>query len=249
MYDRKTESLWRMFTGEPVVGPLADSGIKLSFFPVELTTWGEWAAQHPDTTVLSIATGVYAPDLYEHEDDPRAVYNDYFNDPETRFPVWERSDALETKAVVLGLNHGGESRAYPVETLQRGARRQRHARRQGHRHPGLVGLAGNARLPQGRNRLRLRRRRPDAGRAGHDADRRRRDLDRHRGLPGGAGRPPAGPRAVAHVVLVRLVRLQHRHDHLRPSRPGSGGHRPRWTREYPMPKLSGLSKRPATGWG
>ncbi len=119
MYDRLTNSLWRMFTGEPVVGPLADSGIKLPFFPVELTTWGEWVAQHPDTTVLSIATEVYAPDQYEHEDDPRATYNDYFNDPETRFPVWERSDALATKAVVLGLNHGGESRAYPVETLQR----------------------------------------------------------------------------------------------------------------------------------
>ena len=119
MYDRLTESLWRMFTGEPVVGPLADSGIKLSFFPVELTTWGEWVAQHPDTTVLSIATGLYAPDSYEHEDDPRAVYNDYFTSPDTRFPVWERSDALATKAVVLGLNHGGESRAYPVETLQR----------------------------------------------------------------------------------------------------------------------------------
>jgi hypothetical protein len=119
MYDRLTNSLWRMFTGEPVVGPLADSGIKLPFFPVELTTWGEWAAQHPDTTVLSIATGVYAPEQYEREDDPRATYNDYFNDPETRFPVWERSDALATKTVVLGLSHGGESRAYPVETLQR----------------------------------------------------------------------------------------------------------------------------------
>ena len=36
----------------------------------------------------------------------------------TMFPVWERSDALETKAIVLGLSQGGESRAYPVERLQ-----------------------------------------------------------------------------------------------------------------------------------
>jgi hypothetical protein len=33
--------------------------------------------------------------------------------------VWNRSDALTTKAVVLGLSQGGEDRAYPVEALQR----------------------------------------------------------------------------------------------------------------------------------
>ena len=113
MYDRLTNSLWQQLTGEPVVGPLADSGIKLSFFPVELTTWGEWMARHPDTTVLALETGVYAPEQYEHESDPRATYNDYFASPFTMFPVWERSDALETKAIVLGLSLGGESRAYP----------------------------------------------------------------------------------------------------------------------------------------
>ena len=119
MYDRLTNSLWQQLTGEPVVGPLADSGIKLSFFPVELTTWGEWMARHPDTTVLSLETGVYAPEQYENESDPRATYNDYFASTDTMFPVWERSDALETKAIVLGLSQGGESRAYPVERLQR----------------------------------------------------------------------------------------------------------------------------------
>ena len=119
MYDRLTNSLWRQFTGEPVVGPLTDSRIRLSFFPIELTTWGEWVAQHPDTTVLSLVTGVYDPEQYENESSPRATYNDYFSSPDTRFPVWNRSDALTTKAVVLGLSQGGEDRAYPVEALQR----------------------------------------------------------------------------------------------------------------------------------
>ena len=119
MYDRLTNSLWHQFTGEPIVGPLADSGIKLPFFPVELTTWGEWVAEHLDTTVLSLTTGLYTPDLYEHESDPQAIYNDYFTSPDTMFPVWNRSDALRTKDVVLGLSLGGEARAYPVETLQR----------------------------------------------------------------------------------------------------------------------------------
>ena len=34
MYDRLTNSLWNQLTGEPVIGPLWDSGIKLDFFPV-----------------------------------------------------------------------------------------------------------------------------------------------------------------------------------------------------------------------
>ena len=42
MYDRATRSLWSQLLGEPVIGPLADSGIKLDFFPVNLITWGEW---------------------------------------------------------------------------------------------------------------------------------------------------------------------------------------------------------------
>ena len=119
MYDRATRTLWHQFTGEPVIGPLADSGIKLPYFPVDLTTWGEWLARHADTTVLSLATGIYPPTFYVPESDPRATYYDYFNSPDTMFPVWKRSDALETKEVVLGLGIGDEFRAYPVAVLQR----------------------------------------------------------------------------------------------------------------------------------
>ena len=39
MYDRATNTLWHQFTGEPIIGPLADSGIRLPFYPVLLTTW------------------------------------------------------------------------------------------------------------------------------------------------------------------------------------------------------------------
>ena len=168
MYDRLTNSLWRQFTGEPVVGPLADSGIRLSFFPVELTTWGEWAAQHPDTTVLSLVTGVYDPEQYENESNPRATYNDYFSSPDTRFPVWNRSDALTTKAVVLGLSQGGEDRAYPVEALQR-----EHVINDTLGGVEMVVLGSTVSqasgLPSGRQPVRFRRRGPDARRATHVA--------------------------------------------------------------------------------
>ena len=38
MFDRATYTLWSQLLCEPVIGPLAGSGIKLEFFPVNLTT-------------------------------------------------------------------------------------------------------------------------------------------------------------------------------------------------------------------
>ena len=117
MYDRKTNTLWRQFTGEPVVGVLADSGIRLSIFPVVLTQWQEWVTAHPDTTVLDIETGVYPSSGYVAESDPGAIYYDYFNSPGTMFPVWLRSNLLDTKTIVLGLRVEGQPKAYPLDKL------------------------------------------------------------------------------------------------------------------------------------
>ena len=119
MYDRATRSLWHQFTGEPIIGPLADSGIRLPFFPSLLTTWEEWLAEHPDTTVLALETGVYKPDFYVPESNPDATYYEYFSSPDTMFPVWIRSQELETKQVVLGLGIGDTYKAYPIVALQR----------------------------------------------------------------------------------------------------------------------------------
>ena len=57
MYDRQTSSLWNTLSGEPVVGPLAGHGIKLTYHPIITTRWGDWKRQHPDTKVLSLQTG------------------------------------------------------------------------------------------------------------------------------------------------------------------------------------------------
>ena len=103
MYDRGTQTLWHQFLGEPVVGPLADSGIKLELLPVVVTTWGEWSGAHLDTTVLDINTGIYASNYYPTEQHPRSAYYDYRQDSGTMFPVWQRSSLLRTKEQVLGL--------------------------------------------------------------------------------------------------------------------------------------------------
>ena len=118
MYDRATRSLWNQFIGEPVIGPLADSGIRQPFFPSVVTTWGEWLEEHPDTTVLDRYTDVYPPDFYVPEEDPRAIYYDYFTSDEVMFPVWNRDVTFEPKAVVVGLSIGDNAKAYSVADLQ-----------------------------------------------------------------------------------------------------------------------------------
>ena len=118
MYDRKTNTLWHQFRGEPVVGPLADSGITLEVLPVALTTWADWVAAHPDTTVLDQDTGVYPADFYEPESNRDSAYYDYRQREGTMFPVPSTSDLLQTKSRVFGVNLNGQARAYPAEVLE-----------------------------------------------------------------------------------------------------------------------------------
>ena len=118
MYDRATRSLWNQFIGEPVIGPLADSGIRQPFFPSVVTTWGEWWDEHPDTTVLAQDTGIYPAEFYVPEDNPLAIYYNYFTAEEVMFPVWLRDETFDPKAVVVGLSVGDSNKAYAVRDLQ-----------------------------------------------------------------------------------------------------------------------------------
>ena len=117
MYDRTTRTLWNQFTGEPVLGSLADDvdgagePLRLSLLPLVLTTWEDWLAQHPETTVLDIRTG-YAR-LYE----PGAAYADYFATEGTMFPVRPSPGELGAKTRIFGLEFGDQTKAYPIEAV------------------------------------------------------------------------------------------------------------------------------------
>lgn len=52
MYDITSMSVFDTFLGKAVTGPLADKGIELEQASVVTTTWGDWKAAHPSTTVL-----------------------------------------------------------------------------------------------------------------------------------------------------------------------------------------------------
>ena len=111
MYDQETKSLWHNLTGEPVVGPLTYSDIKLAVLPVVITTWEDWLRKHPDTVVLDINTG------FERDYTPGKPYGNYFASPDTMFPVSPRDRRLLPKAYVFALQLKGQAKAYPLEIL------------------------------------------------------------------------------------------------------------------------------------
>lgn len=117
MYDRATRTLWNQLTGKPVIGPLAGTDAKLDIFPVAFTTWGEWLAEHPETTVISLDTGYYSARVYKREESKGSFYYGYRAEADTMFPIWNRDDRLEVKANVVGVTVDKSHKAYPIDSL------------------------------------------------------------------------------------------------------------------------------------
>jgi len=112
--DRETGSRWQQSTLEAISGLL--KGTHLALYPFLLTTWGEWRTQHPDTLVLKPLPG-YADRL--------AARNKIINQgiigragpaPEGAFGHDRR---LRPKDTIVGLEAGGEAKAYPMSALER----------------------------------------------------------------------------------------------------------------------------------
>ena len=95
MFDHGTQSLWNTFDGTPVVGPLVGSGLRLTPHAVVTTTWGEWRARHPDTTVLSLDTG------HRRNYAEGAAYRAYFGTDALMFQVSRTDDRLLNKEEVV----------------------------------------------------------------------------------------------------------------------------------------------------
>ena len=100
MYDRQTNTLWNQFTGTPAWGPLAGQEIRLDVIPVVTTTWGEWRADHPDSTVLTIRTG------FRRDYGPGVAYQEYNASPDTIFNVPIEDDRLPAKEKVFVVRIG-----------------------------------------------------------------------------------------------------------------------------------------------
>ncbi|MEM7000704.1 MAG: DUF3179 domain-containing protein [Pseudomonadota bacterium] len=114
MYDRATNSLWNQFTGEPVIGELANSGQKLNALPLVTTTWKRWREMNPETKVMAPSTGFDRP--YE----PGAAYGDYFRSNKLMFPTLTDDRSLPQKAEVFGLRMSGANKAWPLKNFRGG---------------------------------------------------------------------------------------------------------------------------------
>ncbi|MEM7411617.1 MAG: DUF3179 domain-containing (seleno)protein [Myxococcota bacterium] len=113
MVDAATDSLWSTLRGEPVIGPLAGSGVRLEPLPVVTTTWGAWHRAHPETRVLSHRT------RQRHDYSEGAAYREYFATDELMFAVPASDPRLANKDEVLALRFGtGPPTALAVEMLR-----------------------------------------------------------------------------------------------------------------------------------
>ena len=115
MYDTETESLWNQFTGRPVVGELTGSEIELKILPVVITSWKDWLAAHPDTTVLSLDTG------FDRNYQPGQPYGAYFASPELMFPAVVRDRRLAPKDRIFVLRDGAGEMAWAISVFGSGA--------------------------------------------------------------------------------------------------------------------------------
>ena len=115
MFDRETDSLWNQFTGEPVVGPLAKSGIHLKVRPVAITTWAKWRAENPSSKVLALKTG------FKRDYGEGVVYNDYFASEDLMFPAIVGDESIvKRKDYVFGMRDFGVQKAWPLKAFAAG---------------------------------------------------------------------------------------------------------------------------------
>jgi hypothetical protein len=110
MWDRKTDSLWQQITGEAVVGEFA--GTTLVMLPASIVRFADFVVEHPEGRVLSPDTGIYGAygvNPYVGYSSARAPDPNFF-----RGEVDERLPALER---VIGVNTGGQDRAFPFSLM------------------------------------------------------------------------------------------------------------------------------------
>jgi len=57
IFDRETDSLFDQFSGAAISGPQREAGLELERLTVQTSTWDDWRAAHPDTTLMAGKNG------------------------------------------------------------------------------------------------------------------------------------------------------------------------------------------------
>jgi hypothetical protein len=103
LYDRETQSLWSLFEGRAIAGPLA--GKRLTPLPVRQEHMGTWLVRHPGTRVLERPQ----PERIDYRYSP---FKAYWLEEKIPHPVRARDESFHPKEVVLGVEVGDKARAY-----------------------------------------------------------------------------------------------------------------------------------------
>ncbi|MEX1296875.1 MAG: DUF3179 domain-containing (seleno)protein, partial [Candidatus Limnocylindrales bacterium] len=111
MFDLPTFSVFDTFSGEALSGPLREADVKLEQTSVVTSTWSEWKAAYPDTTIVAEDGGIgasYPLDPLRGRDDEGAI-----------FPIGDVDPRLPAQEKVLGvITDDGRALAFPVEVAR-----------------------------------------------------------------------------------------------------------------------------------
>ena len=111
MFDLHTFSVFDTFLGDALSGPLQDAGYVLGMATVIVSTWGEWKAAHPETTILAEDGGLgrtYSLDPLRGRDDDGPI-----------FPIGEVDPRLPVHHQIVGVvTEAGAVVAFPVDQAQ-----------------------------------------------------------------------------------------------------------------------------------
>jgi hypothetical protein len=108
MRDDQTGSVWTHYDGTVLTGALENTGIQLEMGQVIHTTWAEWTALHPETTVLDWYPE-FADQYRENMQPGRSGLG-----PSLQKSVLNWDERLPENELVLGVNIGEQYRAYPL---------------------------------------------------------------------------------------------------------------------------------------
>ena len=109
--DRETGSRWQQSSLQAISGPL--KGERLELYPFLLTDWNEWRRLHPDTLVLKPLPG-YADRIPEKNEMIRRGLSGGGSAPPG---VLRLDDRLKPRTMILGLDVGESSEAFPLSFM------------------------------------------------------------------------------------------------------------------------------------
>jgi len=109
MQDEETGTWWQQVSGEGILGPL--KGKRLTLLPADQLTFATWRSEAPGGRVLAPDDRIAAANLYARADWEERMQK-------TPAPLSAARDTrLPPRTLVVGIEHRGASRAYPVEHL------------------------------------------------------------------------------------------------------------------------------------